>query len=243
VLLPQSDLHSASIENSAGVIGMQAFGRMDKNAFGAISLSESAANMLSCPLVAEDELLWSGIVIYNTSEEPCDLLIKPYTAAGEALEEQVTTLGKHGKLIGSRSSLQLPEETDHMQIHGTQKITGLMLVGNGQRMGGSELVGMGGKQGVLPLLEKSGWTSIVFVNHGSEPVDVTLDAHAENGSLLASEILNLKANERKTIDPLEFFASELQGAGYISFTANGEVGALQLNGSDDSPMFDLLPAL
>ncbi len=234
---------SARIKNSAGILAMEILGRSDQNSFGAVSLSESAANVLSYPLVADDAPWWSGIVAYNTSEFPCDLTVKPFTAQGEALEEKTATLAKHGKYIGSKESLGLPPETAHVQIEGTRKITGFVLIGKGRRMGGSEFVGLGRRAGVLPRLEKTGWTSIVLVNHGNEPVEVTLNAYTDSGTEVESKKLNLKAHEQQTVDPLKFFATDIREASYIDFSATGDVGALQFNGSGDERTLDLLPAL
>ncbi len=239
----QDGPRSALIKNSAGVLAMEVFGRLDQNSFGAISLSENAANVLSYPLIADESPWWTGIVAYNTSELPCDLTIKPFTAQGEALEEQTAILGKREQYIGTRESLRLPPETDHVQIQGSRKITGFMLVGKGQRMGGSEFAGLGRRQGVLPRLERDGWTSIVMVNHGNEAIEATLNAYTDGGALVESKKLNLKAHEQQVVDPLVFFASDIKEASYIYFTATGDVGALQFNGSKDERMLDLLPAL
>ena len=237
----QPDLQSALIKSSSGILALEAFWR--KGAHSTILLSDISANVLTYPVIANNDQWWTGIVAQNTTGLPCKLTIKPFTAQGAALAEQTVNLGRYGRYVGTRSSLQLPRETDHLQIQSTQKITGFMLIGKGERLSGSEFIGLGRERGILPRYEKKGRTSVVLVNHENEPADVVLKAYTDDGAMVGSKNLSLQAHQQKIIDASEFFASDIREAGYFSFNATRNIGALQFNRSEDELLFDLIPAL
>jgi hypothetical protein len=97
--------------------------------------------------------------------------------------------------------------------------------------------------GVFMTLDQTGWTGIVFVNPGDAEVTVELKAYDDGGELITSSSFILAAGGYRSGFAYGFFAekSDLNGATYMTYTAGGNVIAVQFTGDYQGTMLDSLP--
>jgi len=92
-------------------------------------------------------------------------------------------------------------------------------------------------------VEDDGWTGIAFVNIEDSAASVTLNAHMDDGSVVATEVMNVAANA-KVVDLAEnLFTQNISAATCISYSSDREVVGFQLNGSSGGMMLDGLPGM
>jgi hypothetical protein len=110
-------------------------------------------------------------------------------------------------------------------------------------LGGYTGVGISRTGGVFAKVEKDGWTGIAFVNIEDSTASVTLNAHIDDGTVVATEAMNVPANA-KVVDLAEnLFTQNISTATCISYSSNRQVVGFQLNGSSGGMMLDALPGM
>ena len=243
---PQPDIQSAVILNADGIIGLELFGSADgSNNLEGILLTDKTASTLYYPQVDNDGW-WTGIAAYNPSDLSCTITITPYDAEGAPLTPSTLSIEGKGKYLGSVASLCLPKETAWFRIDSTRPLTGFELFGTED---GNQLaaftggVGTGAKEGVLPKIEKNGWTGIAFVNTEAVAASVSLTAYDDNGSVVDTSVIPVDGYARVIRFAEELFSKDISSATYIAFSSDKNIVGFQLNGSEDEMMLDGLPAM
>ena len=241
---PQPGINSAIIEGMAGVVGLELFS--NGNQLSGILLSDETATALYFPHLAEDHQWWTGIVVYYPHGAESTLTISPFTANGSPLSVKTVPLLPFTKYWEMLNTLALAPETAWFKVENTTGITGFELFGTNdeQRLAGYSGVGISGSNGILASLEEDGWTGVALVNLEATPVTVQLKAYNDSGAIVATEPpIALQAHEKKVQMASELFTSNIAGATYITYSADGEIVAFQLNNSSDNSMLDALPAI
>lgn len=241
---PQPGINSAIIEGMAGVVGLELFS--NGNQLSGILLSDETATALYFPHLAEDHQWWTKIVVYFPHDAESTLTISPFTASGSPLTAQTVPLLPFTKYWSMINTLALAPEAAWFKVENTTGITGFELFGtnNGQRLAGYSGVGISGSDGILANLEEDGWTGVALVNLEATPVTVQLIAYNNSGAIVATEPpIALQTHEKKVQMASELFTSNITGATYITYSADGEIVAFQLNNSNDNSMLDALPAI
>jgi len=193
-----------------------------------------------------DDGWWTGIVAYNPSVLPCTITIAPYSAQGTALSSSSIPIAGMGKYVGAVSQLGLPAQTAWFKIDSTRPLSGFELFGavDSSRLAAYAAGGSTGTLvGVFPKIEKNGWTGIVFVNTEAVTASVILTAYDDNGTAMATRTLTVGGHAKVVNAPEEIFSQDISSATYIGYSADRNVVGLQLNGSADGTMFDVLPGL
>jgi hypothetical protein len=244
--LPQPDIQSAVITNAGGVIGLEVFGGSGwSSQLEGILLTDNTTSTLYYPHVAGGEW-WTGIIAYNQSDSAGTITITPYSEQGALLSTSTLPIAGRGKYIGAVSNLGLPAETAWFRIDATSTLSGFELLGtiDGKQLGayaGSS--GTGATYGILPKIEKSGWTGIVFVNTEAYAATVILTAYDDNGGVVAIRVLPVGAYAKVVNMAEAIFTQDISGATYIAYSSDRNVVGFQLNGSSDGTMLDGLPGL
>jgi hypothetical protein len=143
------------------------------------------------------------------------------------------------------SGLGLPAETAWLKITAASPITGFELFGTsaGNQLAGYTGVGISSTGGVFAKVEDDGWTGIAFVNIEDSAASVTLNAHMDDGSVVATEVMTVNPNA-EVVDLAEnIFTQDISAATCISYSSDREVVGFQLNGSSGGMMLDGLPAM
>ena len=243
---PQPNIRSAVISGADGVIGLELFATHDGKEMEGILLTDQTANTLFYPHVTHDDQ-WTGVVAYNPSDAACDITIRPYSALGGTLATMIDSIAGKERYVGAVEDLDLPAQTAWFRIDSTiQPLSGFELIGanDGSRLAayaaGGRTTATGG---VLPKIEKEGWTDIGFVNTEAADASVTLTAFDDNGLQKAAQTLNIVGYAKEVRHPEEIFTQDIGNATYIVFSSNRQVVGFQLNGSADGTMLDGMPAL
>lgn len=239
-------VESAVISNASGVIGLELFGSHENTGYNYLSgilLSNETASTLYYPHVASDSQWWTGIVAYNPNDTPVTLTITPYDDQGTQLETRTVDVTAKGKYVGTASGLNLPAGTVWFKVEGSAPIAGFELFGtnNGKQLAGYSSVNINTTSGSFARLEKDGWTGIAFVNSSSSATTVILTAKDNNGSTIATSIVDLPANGKQVALAQDFFTADISAANFITFSSDQGVVGFQLNGSADEIMLDGLP--
>ncbi len=246
--VPQPDINSAVIRNAAGIIGLELFGSHVGSAseyLSGILLKENTTADLYYPHIADNDLWWTGVVMYNPSGVEAEMVLKAYDMDGTELGVETLYLEGRGHKSDATGSLGLPAGTDWFHITADRPLTGFELFGkrNGSQLAGYTSVGIQRRNGVFAKLERAGWTGIAFVNTTGDPAAITLTARNDAGTVIAEEILDLRPHE-KIVDVAEgLFSSSIIGATYIRFESDRDVVGFQLNGAENDLMLDALPGM
>jgi len=243
----QSQIKSAVIRNTAGVIGLELFGSTPgagKNYLSGILLKDQTSRVLYYSHIASNAKWWTGIVAYNPYLLSTNLTIKPYKSDGTLLPSQTMVLKGEGKYVGTASQLNLPQNTAWFLITADRPVTGFELFGknNGKQLAGYTVVNIDSTSGVFPKLEKDGWTGIAFVNPWMLPTMVIMDAFNDSGTKIATKSILLKKYEKKLgIAEALFKPGNIANATYITYRSSKPIVGFQLNGSTDDMLLDALP--
>jgi hypothetical protein len=235
------------ITNAAGTVGLELFGSTAGSGdsyLSGILLNDDTTSSIYYPHVDSNDW-WTGIVAYNPGAGAADITLIAYSAAGALLSTTPDSIPAGGKYVGVVSLLGLPAETAWLEITSGSPITGFELFGtsNGNQLGGYTGVGISRTGGVFAKVEDDGWTGIAFVNIEDSAASVTLTAHMDDGTVVATEVMNVAANA-KVVDLAEnLFTQNISTATCISYSSDREVVGFQLNGSSGGMMLDALPAL
>ncbi len=97
--------------------------------------------------------------------------------------------------------------------------------------------------GVFMTLDQAGWTGIVFVNPGDAEVTIELKAYNDEGEEIATDSFDLAAGGYRSGFASGFFLEKgaLEGATHITYSAGGDVIAVQFTGDFSGAMLDSLP--
>lgn len=97
--------------------------------------------------------------------------------------------------------------------------------------------------GVFMTLDQTGWTGIVFVNPGDAEVTIELKAYNDDGEEIATDSFDLAAGGYRSGFASGFFLVKgaLEGATHITYSAGGDVIAVQFTGDFSGAMLDSLP--
>ena len=206
-----------------------------------ILLKDDASTIIYYPHTANENGWRTGIVAYNPSDTDCDIIITPYSAAGDPLTPASRTIGGKEQYIGTVSSLGLPAGTAWLKIDATSPVTGFELFARTNLLAGYNGVGIADTGGVFAKLEKDGATDIAFVNIENSTAVVTLTAYNDTGAVIATETINLDAYEKVADSAENIFTGDISEATYIGYSSDKEIVGFQLNFSLDNMMVDGLP--
>ncbi|GBC59363.1 hypothetical protein DENIS_0302 [Desulfonema ishimotonii] len=243
----QPDIASAVIENGAGVIGLELFGSSSGsggNYLSGILLTHETSSRLCFSHVASNEKWWTGIVVYNTSDQTGQLDFVPYREDGTPLTAQSVSIDPRGKYMGTVKDLDFPAETAWFQVSASVPVTGFELFGtqDQNQMAGYTCVNISRSSGGFGKLETGGWTGIAFVNTAEESADITLSAYDDGGNLVTQETMTMAPHEKAVALAAAFFEEDISGATCIRYTADRQIVGFQLNGDDTDMLLDALPA-
>ncbi len=240
--LPQPDVHSAVLKNAVGVIGMEVYGSGEQ--LSAVSIGSATANAIYYPYLATDGNWWTGILAYNPSAAPCDLIVTPYDASGVPLAQVSFPVPPMGQYVGLTTTLNVPADAAWLQVESATPVLGFESFGNfqGNLLAGFPGTQLRGKTGVFAKKERDGWTGIALVNLEYVPAAVTMTAYDDAGNVIASQLHSLGAHIRLARNAQEFFLQDISRATYLTYTSDRDLAGFQLNGSADGKMMDALPA-
>jgi subtilisin family serine protease len=241
---PQPGIGSATIDNCAGIAGLELFG--NRTQLSAIPLRDQSATAVIYPHVADSGSWWTGVVACNCSARAGDIEITAYSENGTVISSKRQHLNGHERLVSSTAALGLPGNTAWLKLESELPMTGFELFGtyDGYMLAGYTGIGIKAAAGILPKLEKAGWTGIAMVNPGPAPATVTLKAYDNEGREVGTPCqVPLAAHSKLARTPEQLFHRELAAATYLRYSADREIIAFQLNGTSDGRMLDALPAL
>ncbi len=235
---------SATVENGAGIVGVELFdGDNDKYLCG-IPLRDGRAADLSYPLHTGEPGWVSGIFTYNPLNQPSNLTITSYDEQGAELSSREISLGGHELYVLVGNDPDLPIGAAWVHINSTVEITGFELLVASNRLGAFSGVNSSGQSGIFTKLDNAdGWTGVSLVNSSAEEANVTLSAYDDAGTLVAGYDLSIPAFG-KIAGPVDYILpGNLSDATYLRYDSTTALVACQYNNSADDQLLDMLPAL
>ena len=242
---PQPGIQSAVISNASGVIGLELFATYSGSQMEGVLLTDETASTLYYPHVTHDGW-WTGIVAYNPSELGCTITVTPYSEQGGALTTSTLSIAGRERYVGAVEDLDLPAQTAWFRIDSTRPLSGFELFGTDDNGRVAAYAGGGGTLatgGILPKIEKNGWTDIVLVNTEAAAASLTLTAFNDSGVPVATQAISVGGRAKVVRHPQEIFSQDISSATYMVYVSNRNFVGLQLNGSLDGTMVDGLPGL
>ena len=238
-----TEAHSAILRKATGIVGLELFGSGDL--LSGILLKDQTATEIYYPHVASDNGWWTGIVAHNPLAGNVDLTITPYDIDGNPQATQEISLSGTSNRVDTASDFEFSSETAWFKISSSGPITGFELFGTSDstRLAGYTGVGIVRTGGVFAKLEKQGWSGVAFVNIAGDNATITLKAYNNDGGQVASRTITLNPFQKIVEEATQLFSEDISSATYISYSANQEIVAFQLNGSDDGMMLDALPGI
>ena len=243
-----AEIRSASIRNTAGIIGFQAMGSAGTTYLTGNLLTGNTGNRQYFLRTVSDPNWFNLGMVYNPLESACELKIKPYTSDGIALAVHKVTAESKDAYMGVFSSADIPEEAAWIEVEALASegeicpVSGTGFFGSldGTLLAGYTASGMVGKSGFFPKLEKDGYTAAVFVNTGFTRAKVNLTAYDDGGNVMAQSQLSLDSRSSAFKQMAEFFDADISGAAYVRYAADKNVAAFQANLSGNSRMLDAM---
>lgn len=110
----QPEIHSAVLKDAAGVIGLEVYGGGSQ--LSAVPIGNAAASEVYYPHRASDAVWWTGILAYNPSEAPVNLIVTPYGVDGLPMPAIPHTLEAGGQYIGVTTTLKVPADAVWLRI-------------------------------------------------------------------------------------------------------------------------------
>lgn len=242
---PQPGIGTGSAQNCTGLAGVAVFGDPGAEQMAAIRLSDQVATTLIYPHVAGGGQWWTGIVVYNPLPDAAALTLSSYGTDGALLGQTNQTLAGRERLVGLPESLGLARDTAWFRVEASQPVLGFQLFGVWElnRLAGFSVVDLPTLTGVLPKLNRDGWTGIVLVNPGSEPASFRLEARTDTGAVVGQVDWVLDPGGKLVDLAPALFGQDISLATYIRFVSDQPLAACQLNSDDLHPLLDGLPAL
>lgn len=245
---PQPDIRSAVIKNAGGLVGLELFsstpGSGDRYLSG-ILLNSDTASDLYFPHIANPEKWWTGIVVYNPSDQTANLTITPYRQDGTMLPSQTMDIKAKDRYRATVKNLNFQKEAAWFHISATRPLKGFELFGTNDRnqLGGYSSENITRTHGVFPKIERNGWTGIALVNTADASIEVTLTAYTDSGTVVDTRTVALNAHEKLLSMAPKLFTNDISTATYIQFSASDSIVGFQLNGSSDNLMLDALQGI
>ncbi len=241
--LRQPTINAGVLTDADGVIGVQLFQKEDQ-LFG-ILLEDSAGTTVYYPHTVTSERWATGIIAYSPASSPITATITAYSSQGIPLLSESVVIDTRTRFSGTISSWGLPSTTAWCAVESENSISGLEALFNTGTMqaAGINGLGKGSTEGILPSLEKNGWTGLAIVNVGSEAATVDLTAHNDRGEVVAMLEISLDGHAKVQGVAEKLFSLDVSGATYLRYSSDGEIVAIQTNGSSDGTMLDALPSL
>ena len=241
---PQPTAVSATIENAAGLVGLEIFADTNRTIAEALNLTDELSDEILFPHIATKDDWGTGIVAYNPADTPVSLTISPYTAQGDPLRESVVNIEPKSKYIGVVSvTLDLPENSEWMSLSASNEITGFELFTKSGMLGGCDGIGISGTAGLFPKIEKQGATGIALLNTSGQNAFVTLTAFNDQGEAIATESLTIPPFSKHVAPVHRLFSQNVSGASYVKFVSTEKIAAFSLNATDDNLLLDGIPRL
>lgn len=244
-----ANLLSATVKNTAGIIGFQAMGSTGTKYLTGNLLTGNTGNRQYFARTVSDANWFDLAMTYNPSESACELKIKPYTANGTNLGTSTVTAEGRGSYLGLFSSADIPENAAWVEVESVNPDTGEICPVSGTGFFGSldgnlltgyTSSGMAGKSGLFPKLDKEGYTAAVIVNTEFSRTKVNLTAYDDSGNLIAESEISLDSRSSAFKLMAEFFDEDISGASYVRYAADKDVTAFQANLSGNSMMLDAM---
>lgn len=240
---PRPDIRSAKISGFFHMVGLELF--RDGNQLTGMQLNSKTASTLYYPHV-DSGLEWrTGIVAYNPAASETTLTITCYDAAGLGLGSFQQTVAAESQFVGFVDTLPFPETTAWFKIDATSPVAGFELFGtrNENQLAGYSVHELNGQSGFLPILESApDWTGISLVNLDAQFNNITLTAHAADGSVIASKV-HLVPGHGKVVNFAEqLFDQEINGAAYLTWSSTRQAVLFELNSDGERMELDALPS-
>lgn len=238
------EITSGIIENASGLAGIELIGNGDM--MGGLLLDEPPAKTIFFPHIPTNTTAWETVIsVYNPFEGISTLTITAYDDFGAVMA--VATVELDGKTIYRATPGEdqtVPLNAAWVKIEGTNDICGYAMINgrDNRRMARYNAIREAGKAGILPKLEKDGWTGIAIVNLENSEAVITLTAYNDKGRNIAAEIITLEGHGKLVDNAPGLFPGEnVSEATYIVFQSDKNTVGLQINGSADGMMLDALP--
>ncbi|PID73462.1 MAG: hypothetical protein CSB33_03580 [Desulfobacterales bacterium] len=240
---PQPDIRSAVIRDAEGLVALDLF--EGEKELGGVILTTAHSGKLYFPHIASNEYWWTGIVAYNPSSSPTEVIFHPFSGDGKPLGYQSMQIQANDNIMAKISDLGMSSDTAWFYLEASRPITGLGLFGTETHteMASYRAVDESHLTGVFPKLDKEGWTGLAFINPGNQAAVIELKALDDTGVLIASEALAVQGGEKKVALAEDLFSSSIEDAAYIRYESSMEILGIQLNGSSDRMMLDGVPAM
>jgi hypothetical protein len=236
-------IKSATVENGAGIIGVELFSGNNNTFLCGIPLGDDRDTELYYPLHTEEPGWVSGIFTYNPLNQPSNLTVTSYDEQGTELSSREVSLGGHEQYVVVGSDPDLPAGAAWIHINSTVALTGFEVLVASNRLGAFSGVNSRKQSGVFTKLDNAGWTGISLVNSTAEEAQITLSAYDDMGTLVISHDLFIPAFG-KLAGPVPFvLPGDLRTATYLKYDSSVALVACQYNNSADDQLLDVLPAL
>lgn len=222
---------------AAALAGIEVFGRTDsKRQMSAIEMLDVRRNNPNFTYVGNELYFthiaadlanwWTGISLINIDSEPASYQIIGYDRNGVErvrLENQILPPG--GKLLKTSQAIFGDKKVDWMKVVGDGRLAGFELFGDPElnRAAGFKAASFITDTLFFPHIatEFPFWTGISLVNVTNVPLSVTIEAYANDGRLLASEVQSLPPFAKKLEIAQTIISSGLPaGTGYLKVTAD-----------------------
>jgi hypothetical protein len=240
-------IRSGIVRNGEGVIGIELFEGM--NQMYGIVIDDAAAETMYYPHVASSNRWETGVAIQNTVNETCMPMVTTYNADGSVLETSSMVLPGFENYVKGWKGMDMLGGATLFKVESMQE--GHMLSGFvsyyslvSDQAAGFNNVGSAKNSGIFPKLDGTGWTGIGMVNVGEGDATVTLKSYSDPGTMVAvSDPITMVPNQKVLGYTPDFFAEDISGATYISYSSDQPIVGFELSGSGDDTMLDALPAL
>jgi len=237
-------IKSATVENGAGIIGLELFSGNNNTFLCGIPLGDDRATDLYYPLHTEEPGWVSGVFTYNPLNQPSNLTVTSYDEQGTELSSREISLGGHEQYVVVSGDPDLPAGAAWIHINSTVALTGFEVLVAANRLGAFSGVNSRGQSGLFTKLDNAdGRTGISLVNSTAEEAQVTLSAYDDGGNLVVSHYLSIPAFGKVAGPVADVLPGDLSTATYLKYDSSAALVACQYNNSADDQMLDALPAL
>jgi hypothetical protein len=237
-------IRSATVENGAGIIGLELFSGVNNTFLCGIPLRDDRSTDLLYPLHIGEPGWVSGIFTYNPLNQPCNLTITAYDEQGVELSSQDVSIGAHERYIIVGNDPNLPAGSDSIHLTSTVPLAGFEVLVASNRLGSFSGVNSRRQSGIFTkLASDDGWMGVSLVNSTAEEANVTITAYDDGGNLVVSHDLSIPAFGKVAGSVAYVLPGDLSTATYLKYDSSATLVACQYNNSIDDQMLDAMPAL
>lgn len=237
---------SATVENSAGIIGIELFAGDNNKYVCGIPLQDQRSTELSYPLDAGGPGWLEGIFIYNPLSQPCNLTLKSYDDQGVELSRRELVLGGGEKYIVLSNDADLPAGTSWVHMTTNVAVTGFEVLLAADRLGSFGGLNSSSQSGIFARLDDSlldGWTGVELINPTAETANVNILAYDDAGTLVASHVLSIPPFGKVGGPVADVFPGDHSSATYLKYDSSVALAACQYHNSADDQVLDAMTAL